>query len=57
MRADLKSIKLLFKAKTQPTNSNSSQGRDELHITEIDGQMHSEESKIADLVKEYLQTK
>jgi hypothetical protein len=36
MRADLKSIKLLFKAKTQPANSNSSQRGDEQHITEID---------------------
>jgi hypothetical protein len=57
MRADLKRIKLLFKAKTQPENSNSSQGGDERHNTEVDRQMHSKDTKIADLEGEYLKTK
>jgi hypothetical protein len=43
MRIDLKRIKLLFKAKTQPANSSSSsRGRNEQHIMEVNGWMHSE---------------
>jgi hypothetical protein len=57
MRVDLWRIKLLFKAKTQPVNNSSGQGEDERHNTEVDGRMHSEDAKIADLVGEYLQTK
>jgi hypothetical protein len=51
MRADLKRRKLLFKIKTQPTNSGSGQGGDERHNTKVDGRMHSGDAKIADLVK------
>jgi hypothetical protein len=57
MRANLKRIKLLFKAKTQLTNSSNGQGGDEQHNTEVDKQMHSGEAKFADLVGEHLQTK
>jgi hypothetical protein len=59
MRADLKKRKLLFKAKTQPWNSNSNSGqiRDEWHNTEVDEQMHSRDAKIVDLTDEHLQTK
>jgi hypothetical protein len=57
MRANLKRIKLLFKVKTQPSSSDNSQGGDERQNTEVDGQMHSEEAKFADLVGEHLQTK
>jgi hypothetical protein len=57
MRTNLKRIKLLFKAKTQPANYNSGQGGDQWHDTEIDGQMYSGDTKIADLVGEHLQTK
>jgi len=56
MRADLKGIKLLFETKTQSAKSSSQRGN-ERHITEVDGWMHSEEVKIADLVGEHLQTK
>jgi len=52
MRVDLWRIKLLFKAKTQPVNNSSGQGEDERHNTEVDGRMHSEDAKIADLVGE-----
>jgi hypothetical protein len=41
MKADLKRIKLLFKAKTQPTNNSTGQGGDERHNIEVDGWMHS----------------
>jgi hypothetical protein len=49
--ADLRRRKLLFKAKTQPTNNNSGHGGDERHNTKVDGHMHSKEAKIIDLVK------
>jgi hypothetical protein len=56
--ADLKRIKLLFKAKTQSANSSSGQGKDERHNIEVDGRMHNGKAKIAeDLVGEHLQTK
>jgi hypothetical protein len=48
---DLKRRKLLFKAKTQPANSNSSQRGDEWQNIEIDGRMYSRNVKINDLVK------
>jgi hypothetical protein len=54
---DLKRRKLLFEAKTQPTNNSSCQGGDERHIMKVDGRMHSRDAKIADLVGEHLQTK
>jgi hypothetical protein len=57
MRANLKRIKLLFKAKTQPANNSSAQRGDERHNTEVDGRMYSREIKVADLIEEYLQTK
>jgi hypothetical protein len=58
MIANLKKIKLLFKAKTQQVNSNSGQGGDDQrHNTEVDKRIHSGDAKIADLVREYLQTK
>jgi hypothetical protein len=41
MRVDLKKIKLIFKAKTQPANSSSDQGGDECHSAEIDKRMHN----------------
>jgi hypothetical protein len=55
MMANLKreKKKLLFKAKTQPANS-SNQGGDERHIMEVDGRMHNEDAKIADIVGEHL---
>jgi hypothetical protein len=36
MMADLKRIKLLFKATTQPANNSSGQEGDERHNTEVD---------------------
>jgi hypothetical protein len=63
MRADLWRRKLLFKTKTktktktQPANSSSGHRGYEWHNTEVDGQMHSRDAKIVDLVGEYLQTK
>jgi hypothetical protein len=57
MRADLKRRKLLFKAKTQPSNISSGHGGDERHNIEVDEQMHGGDAKIADLVREQLQTK
>jgi hypothetical protein len=54
---NLKRIKLLFKAKTQPANNNSDQGRDVRHNTKVDRQMHSGYTKITNLVKEYLKKK
>jgi len=54
MMADIKRIKLLFKAKTQPINSSSDQERDERHNAEVDGRVHSGVAKIADLVEKYL---
>jgi hypothetical protein len=57
MRAKLKRKKLLFKAKIQPANSSSGQGGDERHSTKVDERMYSREMKIADLVREHLQTK
>jgi hypothetical protein len=57
MRAKLKRIKLLFKTKTQPANNSSGQRRYERHSTKVDGRMYSGEVKIADLVREHLQTK
>jgi len=57
MRVDLQRRKLLFKAKIQSANNNSSQGGDEQHSTEVDERMHSGDAKIADLVGEHLQTK
>ncbi len=54
MMTDLKRIKLLFKAKTQPANSNSGQGENERHSTEVNERMHSEDVKIVDMVKEHL---
>jgi hypothetical protein len=56
MRADIKRIKLLFKAKIQPAKSSSSQGGDERHNTVVYGCMHSGEAKITDLIGEHLQT-
>jgi hypothetical protein len=46
----------LFKAKTQLANNSSYRGGDERYKTKVDGQMHSGEAKIVNLVKEYLQT-
>jgi hypothetical protein len=57
MRANLKRKKLLFKVKTQPTNSSSSQGEDERHNTNVNGWIHNGEAKITDLIREHLQTK
>jgi hypothetical protein len=57
MMTDLKRIKLLFKAKTQPANNINDQGGDKQHNTKVDGQMHSRNVKITDLVGEHLQTK
>jgi len=57
MNADLKRRKLLFKVKTQLTNSSSGQRGDERYNTEIDGWMHSGDAEIVDLVGKYLQTK
>jgi hypothetical protein len=57
MMTDLKRIKLLFKAKTQPANNINGQRGDERHNTKVDGQMHSINTKITDLVGEHLQTK
>jgi hypothetical protein len=52
MRANLKrKKKLLFKAKTQPTNSSSSQGGDERHNTDINGWIHNGDAKITDLIR------
>jgi hypothetical protein len=53
MRTNLKRKKLLFKAKTQLTNSCSGHGRDERHSTKVDGLMHSREAKIADMDGEH----
>jgi hypothetical protein len=52
MRADLKRIKLLFKA-----NNSSGQEGDERHSTEVNGRMHSGEAKNANLVGKHIQTK
>jgi hypothetical protein len=52
MRADLKRIKLLFKAKIQAAITSNGQGGDERHSIEVDRRMHSGEAKIADLVGE-----
>jgi hypothetical protein len=41
MMADLKRRKFLFKAKTQPTKSNSGQRGDEWHNTKVDVRMYS----------------
>jgi hypothetical protein len=57
MKADLKRRKLLFKTKTQLTNSSSGQRGDEQNNIEIDGRMHNGDAEIIDLVGEYLQTK
>jgi hypothetical protein len=57
MRADLWRRKLLLKVKMQPANSNSNHGWDERHNTEVNGRMHSEDAKIADMVGVHLQTK
>jgi hypothetical protein len=57
MMADLKKMKLLFKAKIQPANSSSGQRKGKRHSTKVDGQMYSKYVKITDLVEEYLQTK
>jgi len=57
MRANLWKRKLLFKGKTQPANSSSDHGGDERHNTEVNGRMHSEDAKIADMVGVHLQTK
>jgi hypothetical protein len=54
---DLKRRKLLFEAKTQPTNNSRCQGGDERHIMEVDGRMHSRNVKIANLVGKHLQAK
>jgi hypothetical protein len=56
MRANLKRIKLLVKAKTQPINSSSGKG-DERHNKEVDERMHRGDAKIADLIGKHLQTK
>jgi hypothetical protein len=55
--ADLKRRKLLFKAKTQSTNSSSGYGGDERHSTEGDGRMHSKKAKITNLFRQHLQKK
>jgi hypothetical protein len=57
MRADLKRIKFLFKVKTQPGNSSNGQEGDERHNTEVERQMHRENTKIVDLEGEHLKTK
>jgi hypothetical protein len=57
MMVDLKRRKLLFKAKTQPTNNNSGHRGDEWHNTDVDGRMHSGDAKIADFIGKHLQTK
>jgi hypothetical protein len=57
MKANLKRRKLLFKAKTQLVNSCSGQVGDERHSTKVDGLMHSEDAKNADLGGEHLQRK
>jgi len=50
-------LKKKKKKKKQPANSNSDHEGYERHNTEVDGRMHSGESKIADLIGEHLQTK
>jgi hypothetical protein len=58
MMAYLNGRKLLFKAKTQSANSNDGYEGYERHDTEVDGrQMHNEEAKNVDLVREHLQIK
>jgi hypothetical protein len=57
MMTNLWRVKLLFKAKIQPANSSNSHGGDERHNTEVDGQMHSRNAKIIDLVGKYLKKK
>jgi hypothetical protein len=53
--AELKKIKLLFKAKN--TTSSSGYRGNKRHITDVDGQMHSGYAKIVDLIGEHIQTK
>jgi hypothetical protein len=57
MRTDLKRRKLLFKAKMQLVNNSIIQRGVERHNTNIDERKHSGDAKIADLVREHLQTK
>jgi hypothetical protein len=57
MRVDLNRRKLLFKIRTQQTNSSNGYGRDERHNTEVDGRMYRGDAKIANLVGKHLQTK
>jgi hypothetical protein len=57
MRANLWRKLLLFKTKTQPTNNSNGHRGLKRHNTEVDGQMHSGEAKIVDLVGEHLQIK
>jgi hypothetical protein len=54
MKTDRKKRKLIFKVKTQATNSISGQGGYERHNTEVDERMHSEETKITYLIGEHL---
>jgi len=46
MRVDLNRRKLLFKIRTQQTNSSNGYGRDERHNTEVDGRMYREMPKL-----------
>jgi hypothetical protein len=55
--AELKKIKLLFKAKTQPAAVVNGYRGNKRHITDVDGQMHSGYAKIVDLIGEHIQTK
>jgi hypothetical protein len=57
MRANLWRKNLLFKAKSQLANSRSGYEGYERHNIEVGGQMHSGETKIADLVGEHLKKK
>jgi hypothetical protein len=51
-----KEKKTLIQSKNTIASNSSVQGVDEWHNTEVDGRMHSEEAKIADLVEEHQQT-
>jgi hypothetical protein len=45
--------KFLFKAKTRPTSRSGGHGGDERYNTKVDGQMHSGDAKIVDLIGEH----
>jgi len=57
MTTNLKRRTLLFKAKIQLANSSNGKGVDEWYNMKVNGQMHSEKVKNANLVREHLQTK